>query len=154
MGEEKKSVAILPFKNISHDEASSFYEFSLADAVITELAKVRSLVVRPSSVIAKYQGSEVDPKEIGRELGVGAVMSASFLRGGNRIRVNAQLLNVMTGDILWSDKIDVRRVAFPRPRQELIDLIGSEYQGLPMLVMDKERARYKDVVKRSGAKVD
>lgn len=106
LGEEKKSVAILPFKNISHDPAASFYEFSLADAVITELAKVRSLIVRPSSVIAKYQGSEVDPKEIGRELGVGAVMSASFLRGGNRIRVNAQLLNVMTGDILWSDKID------------------------------------------------
>lgn len=106
LGEEKKSVAILPFKNLSHDEASKFYEFSLADAVITELAKVRSLIVRPSSVIAKYQGSEEDPRDIGRELGVGAVMSASFLRGGDRIRVTAQLVNVDSGDILWSDKID------------------------------------------------
>jgi serine/threonine-protein kinase len=106
LGEEKKSVVILPFKNLSHDEASKFYEFSLADAVITELAKVRSLIVRPSSVIAKYQGSEEDPRDIGRELGVGAVMSASFLRGGDRIRVTAQLVNVNSGDILWSDKID------------------------------------------------
>jgi serine/threonine-protein kinase len=106
IGDEKKSVVILPFKNLSHDEASKFYEFSLADAVITELAKVRSLVVRPSSVIAKYQGSEQDPREIGRDLGTSAVMSASFLRGGDRIRVTAQLLDVNSGDILWSDKID------------------------------------------------
>src|SRR5262249_9740586 len=58
---EKKSLAILPFKNMSKDEASSFYEFSLADAVITELARLRSLVVRPSSVIARFQGREYDP---------------------------------------------------------------------------------------------
>ncbi len=54
--QEKKSLAILCFRNLSNDPASSFYEFSLADAVITELARVRSLVVRPSSVIARYQG--------------------------------------------------------------------------------------------------
>ncbi len=52
-GREKKSVAILPFKNLSGDPASNFYEFALADAVITELAPLRSLIVRPSSVIAK-----------------------------------------------------------------------------------------------------
>src|SRR6185295_19859828 len=67
---EKKSLAILPFRNLSNDPASTFYEFSLADAVITELARVRSLVVRPSSVIAKYQGQTRDPREIGQELGV------------------------------------------------------------------------------------
>lgn len=107
-GQEKKSVAILPFKNLSQDPASNFYEFALADAVITELAQLRSLVVRPSSVIAKYQGSEVDPREIGRELRVHAVLSASFLRAGDKLRVTAQLLNVLTGDILWSDRIDAQ----------------------------------------------
>src|SRR5215212_3607810 len=50
-GTEKKSIAILPFKNVNHDKDSSFYEFALADAVITELAQIKSLVVRPSSVI-------------------------------------------------------------------------------------------------------
>src|SRR6267378_3419959 len=59
--QEKKSLAILPFRNLSNDPAASFYEFSLADAVITELARVRSLVVRPSSVIAKYQNGQMDP---------------------------------------------------------------------------------------------
>src|SRR5438445_75785 len=103
---ERKSEAILPFKNVSNDPESSFYEFSLADAVITELARVRSLIVRPSSEIVKYQGVQVDPRQAGRDMSVSAVLSAGFLRGGNRIRVTAQLVDVASGDLLWSDRID------------------------------------------------
>jgi serine/threonine protein kinase/tetratricopeptide (TPR) repeat protein len=105
-GVEKKSVAILPFKNLGGDGESNFYEFALADAVITELAHIRSIIVRPSSVIAKYQGKEVDPREAGKELRVHAVLSASFIRAGEKLRVTAQLLDVVSGDILWSDRID------------------------------------------------
>jgi serine/threonine-protein kinase len=103
---DRKSVAILPFKNVSNDPESSFYEFSLADAVITELARVRSLVVRPSSEIVKYQGKQVDPRQAGREMSVSAVLSAGFLRAGDRIRVTAQLVDVNSGELLWSDRID------------------------------------------------
>jgi serine/threonine-protein kinase len=103
---DKKTIAILPFKNLNGDGASQFYEFSLADAVTTELAQLRSLVVRPSSVIAKYQGKDVDPREAGREMQVEAVLSAGFLKQGDRMRVTAQLLNVESGEILWSDRID------------------------------------------------
>ena len=102
----QKSIAILPFRNLSGDAEVSFYEFSLADAVITELARLRSLVVRPSSLIVKYQGQQRDPREIGEELSVGAVLAASFLRAGDKLRVNAQLLDVASGDLLWSDRID------------------------------------------------
>jgi serine/threonine-protein kinase len=104
--QEKKSVAILPFHNLTSDPAMSFYEFSLADAVITELARVRSLVVRSSSVIAKFHGAPKDPREIGRELSVTAVLAATFLKAGDRLRVTAQLLDVESGKILWSDRID------------------------------------------------
>ena len=104
--QEKKSLAILPFRNLSNDPASSFYEFSLADAVITELARLRSLVVRPSSVIAKYQSQQVDPRAIGSELNVSAVLAAGFMHAGERFRVTAQLLDVASGEILWSDRID------------------------------------------------
>jgi eukaryotic-like serine/threonine-protein kinase len=103
---EKKSLAVLCFRNLSNDPASSFYEFSLADAVITELARVRSLVVRPSSVIAKYQGGQMDPRDIGQELRVNAVLTAGFIHAGERFRVTTQLLDVGSGDILWSDRID------------------------------------------------
>jgi serine/threonine protein kinase/tetratricopeptide (TPR) repeat protein len=103
---ERKSVAILPFKNLGNDPETAFYEFSLADAVITELARVRSLVVRPSSVIVKYQGKQFDPGDVGRELSVDAILTASFLRAGDHLRVTVQLLDVSTSEILWSDRID------------------------------------------------
>ena len=104
--QEKKSVAILCFRNLSNDPAASFYEFSLADAVITELARVRSLVVRPSSVIARYQGQQRDPREIGQELAVSAVLTAGFIHSGERFRVTAQLIDVGSGELLWSDRIE------------------------------------------------
>jgi serine/threonine protein kinase/Tfp pilus assembly protein PilF len=102
----KKTLAILPFRNLSANPANGFYEFSLADAVITELARLRSLIVRPSSLVAKYQGQTFDPREVGRELDVSAVLAASYLAAGTRLRVNAQLLDISTGDILWSDRVD------------------------------------------------
>ena len=103
---ERKSVAIMPFKNLGNDPETAFYEFSLADAVITELARVRALVVRPSSVIVKYQGQQFDPGDVGRELDVDAILTASFLRAKDHLRVTVQLLDVRTSEILWSDRID------------------------------------------------
>ncbi len=137
-GQEKKSVAILPFKNLGQDAESNFYEFALADAVITELAQLRSLIVRPSSVIAKYQGKEFDPREIGRELRVHAVLSASFLRSGDRMRVTAQLLDVLTGEILWSDRIDGQGGDI----LTLQDNIGLRIlEGLRLELSDKEQEK-------------
>ncbi|CAN5142465.1 serine/threonine-protein kinase [soil metagenome] len=103
---EKKTIAILPFKNLSGDAASQFYEFSLADAVTTELARLRSLIVRPSSVIAKYQNKEIDAREAGKEMRVNSILSAAFIHSGTHFRVTAQLLDVSTGEIIWSDRID------------------------------------------------
>jgi len=103
---DKKTLAILPFRNLSNDASKSFYEFSLADAVITELARIRSLVVRPSSVIAKYQGQLIDAREVGNELSANAVLTAGFIHSGETFRVTAQLLDVNSGEILWSDRID------------------------------------------------
>jgi Serine/threonine protein kinase len=134
-GTEKKCVAILPFKNLSQDPAATFYEFALADAVITELAQLKSLIVRPSSVIAKYQGADIDPRDAGRELRVHAVLSAGFIRSGNKIRVTAQLLDVESGEILWSDRID----AEGEDILALQDLIGRRIlEGLQLELSAKE----------------
>lgn len=103
---EVSSVAILPFRNLTNDSTVSFYEFSLADAVITELVRLRSLVVRPSSAIARYLGQSKDPIEAGRELKVNAVVAASFLHAASKVRVTVQLLDVTSGEVLWGDRID------------------------------------------------
>src|SRR5688572_20736258 len=137
-GTEKKSVAILPFTNLSGEPNSNFYEFALADAVITELAQLRSLIVRPSSVIAKYQGKETDPREAGRDLRVNAVLSAGFLRSGDKLRVTAQLLDVMTGDILWSDRIDAEGSDILTLQDGIAQRI---LEGLRLELSDQEQER-------------
>ncbi len=137
-GTEKKSVAILPFKNLSGDEASNFYEFALADAIITELAQIRSLIVRPSSVIAKYQGNEIEPREAGKDLRVNAVLSAGFIRSGDRMRVTAQLLDVISGDILWSDRVDAQSADI----FALQDIIAQKIlDGLKLELSDREQEK-------------
>ena len=64
--ETRTTLAVVPFKNLSGDPALGFYEFSLADGIITELAQLPSLVVRPSSYVAQYAGQNVDPRRVDR----------------------------------------------------------------------------------------
>lgn len=103
---EKRSIAIMPFTNIAGDSSVNFFEFALADAVITELARTRSLVVRPSSAVAKLLHKAVTPLDIGKELKVDAILAANFLLTKTRIRVSAQLIDVINENVLWGDIID------------------------------------------------
>ncbi|HKV38637.1 MAG TPA: protein kinase [Blastocatellia bacterium] len=104
---DKKAIAILPFKNLSGSPDTDFYSFSLADSVITELAQLSDLIVRPSSFIAQYQNKDVDPREVGAKLAVDAVLAGGYIKSGDRFRVTSQLVDARSGEILWSDKIDV-----------------------------------------------
>lgn len=105
--ETKKTIAVLPFKNLSGQPEDNFYEFSLADGIITELAHLHSLVVRPSSYIAQYVGQTVDPRQVGDDLAVSAVLTGNFIKTPERFRFNAQLVTTAEGRLLWSDKIDI-----------------------------------------------
>ena len=104
---DKKALAILPFKNLSGNPEDDFYSFSLADCVITELAQLHDLIVRPSSYIAQFQNKAVDPRAIGAQLSVDAVLVSGYIKSGDRFRVTPQLVDVGSGEILWSEKIDV-----------------------------------------------
>ena len=104
--EDKQAIAVLPFKNLSGNAEDNFYEFSLADGIIAELAHLRSLVVRPSQYIARYSGQNVDPRQVGEDLAVNAVLTGSFIKTPDRFRVTAQLIKTATGEMLWSEKID------------------------------------------------
>jgi len=105
--EDRLTLAVLPFRNLAEDPDTDFYEFSLADGIISELAGVKSLVVRPSIYIAPYTGRTVDPREVGEDLATRQVLAGSFIRAGDRLRVTAQLVDVASGEMLWSDRIDV-----------------------------------------------
>ncbi len=105
--ETKQTIAVLPFQNLSGNAEDNFYGFSLADGIISELAHLRQLVVRPSQYIAQFAGQTVDPRQVGEALAVGNVLAGSFIKTPDRFRVTAQLIAVQTGDIQWSEKVDI-----------------------------------------------
>lgn len=103
---QERSLAVLPFRALTTDADSAHLGLALADATIGELALVRSLLVRPSAAILRYDRTDVDALEAGRELGVDAIVAGTFQRAGSRLRVSVQLINVGEERPLWSTKID------------------------------------------------
>jgi TolB-like protein len=102
----QKTIAVLPLRNLSGDPQADFYGLSLADSLITELARVKSVAVIPSSSVARYQNKSVDPVRVRAELNVDLVLMGNFLKAGNRLRVTVQLIDAVRGGLLWSEKID------------------------------------------------
>jgi TolB-like protein len=103
---QQRTLAVIPFRNLGGDPQSEFYGLSLADSLITELARSGSLTVLPSSAVARYQNQAVDPASVRGELGADLVLMGNFLKAGDRLRVTAQLIDAAGGGIVWSEKID------------------------------------------------
>jgi TolB-like protein len=102
----RRSVAVLPFRDLGGDPESAHLGLSLADATITELARLHSLLVRPTSAIVRYEGAAIEPGQAARDLAVDAVVDARFQRAGSRLRVTVQLVDAVEGRPLWAGKID------------------------------------------------
>jgi serine/threonine protein kinase/tetratricopeptide (TPR) repeat protein len=105
-GPVPRSIAVLLFKDLAGDPANAHLGLGLADATITELASVKSLIVRPTASILKYRERAIAPEQAGRELDVDAVVDGSFQRAGSRLRVTAQLIDTAEARPLWGTKID------------------------------------------------
>jgi eukaryotic-like serine/threonine-protein kinase len=101
-----KTLAVLPFKPLGPGAADEYLSLGMADALITRLASVRGLVVRPTSSVATYTGEKVDPPTAGRQLEVDALVDGRFQRAGDRVRVTVQLLDVANGATLWAGSFD------------------------------------------------
>ncbi len=104
--DRRRSIAVLPFKNLARAPDVAHLGVGLADATITDLALVQSLLVRPTAAILRYRDRHVEPQEAGRELGVDAVVDGSFQSAGSRLRVTVQLVQTAGGMPLWGTKID------------------------------------------------
>jgi eukaryotic-like serine/threonine-protein kinase len=100
------TVAVLPFREIGGDPDLARLGLGLADAAITELAAVRSLVVRPTSAVLRYGDAAVDPRRAAGELGVDAVLEGRVQRAGAQVRVTMQLVDGADGRTLWASKVD------------------------------------------------
>jgi TolB-like protein/Tfp pilus assembly protein PilF len=98
----------MPFRNLKGDSETDFLGLSLADAIITKLGYVSTVIVRPSSYVEKYRNQEIDPKKIGAELNVNTLLTGSFMKEGDEIRIKTQLVDLESNEILWRDSIDLK----------------------------------------------
>jgi TolB-like protein/Tfp pilus assembly protein PilF len=103
----RRSLAVLPFRDLSSEPDRSHLGLGLADATITELAGHRALIVRPTSAVLRYRERPADPQQAGRELGVEAVVDGSFQQAGSRLRVNVRVLATDDGRSLWAGRLDL-----------------------------------------------
>src|SRR3990170_3595362 len=102
----KKSVAVLPFVNMSSDKENEYFSDGISEDLITALSKVSGLHVAARTSSFAFKGRNEDIRTIGTRLGVGAVLEGSVAKSGNRVRIIAQLINTADGYYLWSESYD------------------------------------------------
>jgi serine/threonine protein kinase/Flp pilus assembly protein TadD len=101
-----KSIAVLPFTNTSADPENEYFTDGMAEEIINALSKIKSLGVASRTSVFAYKGKTADIREIGKKLEVSAVLEGSVRKMGKKIRVSAQLVSVVNGLQLWSDRYD------------------------------------------------
>src|SRR5881409_549253 len=102
----EKSIAVLPFDNLSRDPDNAYFSDGIQDEILTKLAGIGDLKVISRSSTAKYKSKPEDLKTVARELGVATVLEGSVQKAGNRVRVNAQLLDARIDTHLWAKSYD------------------------------------------------
>jgi adenylate cyclase len=103
---DKPSIVILPFVNMSKEPDQEYFIDGLTDDLITDLSKISSVFVIARNSAFSYKGKTVQIKEIAEELGVRYVLEGSVRRAGDEIRINAQLIDALTGHHLWAERYD------------------------------------------------
>ena len=100
-------MAILPFTNIRQDKDNDFLGFALSDEIINQLGYLKSIVVRPAGSVRKYQGNQEDLNQVGNDLDVQLVLTGSYLREGNELRLSTELIDLKKNERLWNKTVQV-----------------------------------------------
>lgn len=101
------SIAVLPFQNLSDDNKQEYFSDGITNDIITDLSRFSNLFVIASNSVFTYKGKPVKVKEVGRDLGVEYVLEGSVQKDGNRVRINAQLIDANTSHHLWAKRYDL-----------------------------------------------
>lgn len=139
----KKSIVVLPFKNMSADPEQEYFCEGIAEELINALTQIKELRVVARTSAFSFKGKNVDIREIGGKLNVDKAVEGSVRKSGQRLRITAQLVNVEDGYHIWSDQFD-RDMKDIFAIQEEISLIIVEKLKVKLLKEEKEK-----LVKRS-----
>src|SRR5437660_5708212 len=101
-----KSIAVLPFENLSDEKENAYFADGIQDDILTNLSKIGELKVISRTSVMSFRGHAPNVRDIGKALGVSTILEASVRRAGNRVRVNVQLLDATTDEHIWSNDYD------------------------------------------------
>ena len=101
-----KSIAVLPFENLSDEKENAYFADGIQDDVLTNLSKISDLRVISRTSVMQYRGRPTNVRDIGKALGVANILEGSVRRSGNRVRVNVQLIDAITDEHVWASDYD------------------------------------------------
>ena len=101
-----KSIAVLPFQNLSDEKENAYFADGMQDDILTNLSKIGDLKVISRTSVMSYRDGARNAREIGKSLGVGTLLEGSVRRSGNRVRVNVQLINANNDEHIWAEDYD------------------------------------------------
>jgi adenylate cyclase len=133
------SVVVLPFANIGGDPEQEYFVDGVTESLTTDLSRIAGSFVIGRNTAFTYKGKAVDLKQIGRELGVRYVLEGSVQRGGNRMRVNVQLIDAETGNHLWAERFDKPVADLFDMQDEIVARLASQL-GTQLIEAEARRA--------------
>lgn len=139
---DKPSIAVLPFDNLSGDPEQWYFADGIAEDLITELSRLRWLLVTARNSTFTYKGRAVDVRQIGRDLGVRYVLEGSVRKGGHRVRITAQLVDAATGNHIWAERYDRDLSDMFALQDEITETLVAALQG-EVGEFERERAHRK-----------
>jgi len=101
-----KSIAVMPFENLSEDKENAHFADGIQDDILTNLAKIGDLKVISRISVMAYRGAPHGAREVGKALGVSTILEGSVRRSGNRVRVNVQLIDAANDEHIWANNYD------------------------------------------------
>ncbi|MFQ6022952.1 MAG: tetratricopeptide repeat protein, partial [Acidiferrobacterales bacterium] len=134
---DKRSIAVLPFDNMSGDPEQEYFADGITEDLITALSKIRWLFVIARNSTFTYKGRAVEVKQVASELGVRYVLEGSVRTAGNRMRISAQLIDATTGHHVWAERYD-------REPKDIFDLQDEMTQTIAAAVEPEVGAAERD----------
>ncbi len=103
---EIKTIAVLPFEDLSDGKSDRYLGVSLTDALVNRFGGLKKIIVRPTRTVLKYADDQKDPSVVGRELIVDAVLDGRIQRTGDRLRISVQLIRISDSAVIWTENFD------------------------------------------------
>jgi len=125
----RKSIAVLPFESLGDNNSPSYFADGVQDNILTDLGKVGDLKVISRSGVAPYRGKNRNMKQIGGDLGVANVLEGSVQISGDRVRINAQLIDTQTDTQIWAEQYDRKLEDIFALQSELAQTIAAQLKA-------------------------